>query len=204
MARLEQFIHEEESGLPLLVRAGLVHVQFETIHPFLDGNGRLGRLLIALMLHAGGLLAEPLLYLSLYFKEHRRLYYDLLDQVRFKGDWEAWIDFFLEGVEQTAKRAVDTVRRLNGLFARDEQRIQALGGRRVANILRVHTALKRRPLTTLRALCREQGMTFPTASGAMKALMDLGIAQELTGNRRNRVFVYRESLNLLNEGGEPL
>lgn len=203
MGKLEQFVHEEESGLSLLLRAALVHVQFETIHPFLDGNGRLGRLLIALMLHNGGLLTEPLLYLSLYFKEHRSLYYDLLDRVRFSGDWEAWIDFFLEGVEVTASRAVETVRRLNDLFARDEQQLQTLG-RRAAGALRLHAAFRRRPLLTLQSVCKEYGMTFPTASNAMKALVEAGIAEERTGNRRNRVFVYRDYLNLLNEGGDPL
>ena len=102
MAALESFLHQE-SGLPILLKAALAHVQFETIHPFLDGNGRLGRLLIALVLHHGGLLAQPLLYLSLYLKEHRQVYYDLLDRVRTAGDWEAWVDFFLEGVEQRFK-----------------------------------------------------------------------------------------------------
>lgn len=203
MGALEKFMHEEASGLPMLLRAALVHVQFETIHPFLDGNGRLGRLLIALLLHHGGLLSEPLLYLSLYFKEHRQLYYDLLDRVRTTGDWEAWVDFFLEGVEQTATRAVQTARRLVDLFAEDTRRIQHTG-RKASNALRVHAALRHRPVLTLQYLCRHHKMTFPTASKAMQTLIDTGIARELTGQRRNRVFVYHAYLNILNEGGEPL
>lgn len=203
MGALEKFMHEETDGLPVLLRAALVHVQFETIHPFLDGNGRLGRLLIALLLHHGGLLSEPLLYLSLYFKEHRQLYYELLDRVRTTGDWEAWVDFFLEGVEQTATRAVQTARRLVDLFAEDTRRVEHTG-RRASNALRVHTALRHRPVLTLQYLCRHQKMTFPTASKAMQILIDTGIARELTGQRRNRVFVYHAYLNILNEGGEPL
>ena len=132
MAALEGFLHEDASGMPVLLKAALAHVQFETIHPFLDGNGRLGRLLIALLLHHGGLLGQPLLYLSLYLKQHRAVYYDLLDRVRTEGDWEAWVDFFLEGVEATALGAVDTARRLVALFDEDTRRIQQ-SGRSAAN-----------------------------------------------------------------------
>jgi Fic family protein len=203
MAALEHFLHDDAHSLPVLLRAALAHVQFETIHPFLDGNGRLGRLLIALLLHEGGLLAEPLLYLSLYFKEHRQLYYDLLDRVRVSGDWEAWVDFFLEGVEFTATRAVETARRIVDLFDADTRRIQQTG-RAAASALRVLSALRQRPALTLQALCREHGMTFPTASKAMQILTAAGIARELTGQRRNRVFVYDAYLKILNEGGEPL
>jgi Fic family protein len=203
MGALERFLHEEDSDLPVLLRAALVHVQFETIHPFLDGNGRLGRLLIALLLHHAGLLAQPLLYLSLYLKEHRPLYYDLLDRVRTVGDWEAWVDFFLEGVEQTANRAVQTARRLVDLFAADARRL-GQSGRSAPNALRAHAALRQRPLLTLQDLCRDLGTTFPTASKAMQTLLDTGIASELTGQRRNRIFVYHDYLSILNEGGEPL
>jgi Fic family protein len=127
MAALEAFLHEDDTGLPLLLKAALAHVQFETIHPFLDGNGRLGRLLIALLLHNGRLLAQPLLYLSLFFKEHRSVYYELLDRVRTTGDWEAWVDFFLEGVETTAQSAVQTARRLVDLFEADTRRTAQSG-----------------------------------------------------------------------------
>lgn len=202
MAALESFIHGEADTAPVLLKAALAHVQFETIHPFLDGNGRLGRLLIALLLHQGGLLAQPLLYLSLYFKQHRAVYYELLDRVRGDGDWEVWVDFFLEGVEQTANGAVQTARRLVALFQQDTQRAQ-VAGRGAANVLRALDALRQRPMSSLRQLCEDTGMAFPTASKSMQALMTLGIARELTGQRRNRVFVYDGYLNILNEGSEP-
>jgi Fic family protein len=203
MAALERFLHEESSGLPVLLKAALAHVQFETIHPFLDGNGRLGRLLIVLLLHHGGLLSEPLLYLSLFLKEHRSHYYDLLDRVRTKGDWEAWVDFFLEGVEHTAHSAVQTARRLVALFDTDTRRLQQTG-RSAASALRVLTVLRQRPVLTLQHLCKAHAMTFPTASKAMHALTTTGIARELTGQRRNRVFVYDAYLAILNEGAQPL
>jgi Fic family protein len=203
MAALERFLHEEISGLPVLLRAALAHVQFETIHPFLDGNGRLGRLLIVLLLHHGGLLSEPLLYLSLFLKEHRSHYYDLLDRVRTTGDWEAWVDFFLEGVEHTAHSAVQTARRLVTLFDTDTRRLQQTG-RAAASALRVLTALRQRPVLTLQHLCKVHAMTFPTASKAMQDLTTTGIARELTGQRRNRVFVYDAYLAILNEGALPL
>lgn len=202
LSRLEAFLHSE-SELPLLVRIGLAHAQFETIHPFLDGNGRLGRLLIALLLHHGRLLAQPLLYLSLFFKEHRSVYYDLLDRVRTTGDWEAWVDFFLEGVETTAHSAVQTARRLVDLFEADTRRT-AQSGRAAANALRVLAALRERPVLTLSLLCRQHQMSFPTAGKAMQNLVSIGIARELTGQRRNRVFVYDAYLGILNEGGQPL
>ena len=202
MAALESFIHGEADTAPVLLKAALAHVQFETIHPFLDGNGRLGRLLIALLLHQGGLLAQPLLYLSLYFKQHRAVYYELLDRVRGDGDWEVWVDFFLEGVEQIANGAVQTARRLVALFQQDTQRAQ-VAGRGAANVLRALDALRQRPMSSLRQLCEDTGMAFPTASKSMQALVTLSIARELTGQRRNRVFVYDGYLNILNEGSEP-
>jgi Fic family protein len=203
MGDLERFLHDDTSGLPVLLKAALAHVQFESIHPFLDGNGRLGRLLIALLLHHGELLSEPLLYLSLYLKQHRQVYYDLLDRVRATGDWEAWMDFFLEGVDQTARSAVQTARRLVSLFEADTGRIQQTG-RASANALRVLGILRQRPVLTLKYLRDEQGMTFPTATKAMQTLITAGIVRELTGQRRNRVFVYDGYLDILNEGGQPL
>lgn len=211
MGALEQFIHgTNPSGqltvLPVLLKAALAHVQFETIHPFLDGNGRLGRLLIALLLHEGGALTQPLLYLSLYFKQHRTRYYELLDRVRTQGDWESWVDFFLEGVEQTALGAVHTARRLVAMFQQDTQRVQAGGaaGRGAANVLRVLDVLRQRPLCSLRQIGQSAGVSFPTASKAMLTLVALGIARELTGQRRNRIFVYDAYLNILSEGGEAI
>jgi len=203
MAELDRFIHAGDPPAPALVRAALVHAQFETIHPFLDGNGRVGRLLIALMLHADGVLRDPLLYLSLFLKRHRAEYYRLLDAVRFEGEWEAWLDFFLEGVETTAAGAVDTAQRLLALLRGDRERLEAAGSGRAA-ARHVHAALATRPVVTLKEVCQRQGISFPTASKGMSALIDLGIAHEITGRRRNRVFAYRQYLSLLSEGTEPL
>ena len=203
MSALERFLHDDTNGLPVLLNAALAHVQFETIHPFLDGNGRLGRLLISLLLHQGGLLGQPLLYLSLYLKKHRSTYYELLDRVRHDGNWEAWVDFFLEGVEQTARSAVQTARRLVDIFEADTRRVQQTG-RSAANSMRVLSALRQRPALRLKNLCEHHGMTFPTATKAIQSLCTLGIARELTSQRRNRVFVYDAYLAILSEGGQPL
>jgi len=203
MAQFERFIHDEHLPYPALVKAALAHVQFETIHPFLDGNGRIGRLLIALLLHLSGALSQPLLYLSLYFKLHRAEYYRLLDVVRSDGDWEAWLDFFLDGVEQTASGAVQTAQRLVKLFRDDATRIQELG-RITATALRTHGALRARPILTLKEICKRTGISFPAAAKGVDALTKLGLARELTGKQRNRVFVYDQYLSILNEGTEPL
>ena len=203
MAALERFIHAEADGLPILVKAALAHVQFETIHPFLDGNGRVGRLLIALMLADAGVLAQPLLYLSLYFKQHRAEYYRQLDAVRRDGDWEAWVDFFLEGVAQTAAGAVDTAHRLLALFADDAAKARDLG-RAAANALRVFDALRARPIASINDLSRRTAVSYPTVARAIEALAALGIVRELTGRKRDRVFAYDRYLAVLNEGAEPL
>ena len=203
MAGLERFLHDGGQPYPTLVKAALAHVQFETIHPFLDGNGRLGRLLIAFILHHEGMLSRPLLYLSLYFKEHRDRYYDLLDAVRREGDWEQWLDFFLEGVEHTAVNAVDTARRLVALFGEDEARIQGLG-RSAGSVLRVFQALCRRPVTSINQIREQTGLSYPTASKGVEALERLGIVRELTGRKRNRIYAYRRYIEILSEGAEPL
>jgi len=201
MAALERFLHAEDDGLPVLARAGLAHVQFETIHPFLDGNGRVGRLLITFLLCHAGVLREPLLYLSLYLKEHRPTYYELLDRVRREGDWEAWLAFLLEGVKQVAEGAVSTAERLRAMFQEDRTRVEG-AGRRAGSALRVHEALKVRPIQSLPAIRGATGLSFPAVSAAMVLLVELGIARELTGKRRNRLFVYDRYLAMLNEGTE--
>ena len=203
MADLERFINGENAPYPTLVNAALAHVQFETIHPFLDGNGRMGRLLIAFILHHDGVLKRPLLYLSLYFKQHRSEYYRLLDKVRMEGDWEAWLDFFLEGVEQTAQNAVETARRLVNLFQEDARKIHQTG-RRANTALRVFDALCERPILTLAEVRRRTDLSFPGATNGMNTLMELGIVRELTGKKRNRIFAYDCYLAILNEGTEPL
>jgi len=201
MGALEGFLHAEDDGLPVLVRAGLAHVQFETIHPFLDGNGRVGRLLITFLLCHASVLREPLLYLSLYLKQNRATYYELLDRVRRDGDWETWLSFFLEGVQRTAEGAVLTAQELAGVFQVDRSRI-AKRGRRAGSALRVHDALKTRPLSSVQEVCRTTGLSFPAASSAMELLVELGITRELTGKRRNRLFVYDRYLTILSAGTE--
>ncbi len=202
MAELERFLHDDAAP-GTLVKAALAHVQFETIHPFLDGNGRVGRLLIVLVLHHEGVLRQPLLYLSLYLKRHRTEYYRLLNAVRFTGDWEAWLDFFLEGVAETATGAVDTAHRLLALFQQDAERLRSLG-RAAPNALRVFEALRRRPVTDIDRLAQRIDVAYPTAARAVEALVKLGILVEITGRRRGRVFAYGRYLAILNEGAEPL
>lgn len=201
MAALEQFLHAEHDGVPVAVRAGLAHVQFETIHPFLDGNGRIGRLLITLMLCHARVLREPSLYLSLYFKQHRSTYYDLLDRVRRHGDWEAWLMFFLEGARSTSEGAVATTQRLTTMFQHDRRRIETTG-RRAGSAVRVHDALKTRPILSLNIISASTKLSFPAVSSAMDLLVEMEIARELTGKRRNRLFVYDQYLSILNEGTE--
>ena len=201
MAVLERFYHADD-GVPFLIRAGLAHVQFETIHPFLDGNGRVGRLLIALLLCNAGLMRQPLLYLSLYFKQHRSDYYDLLNRVRRTGDWEEWLAFFLEGVRTTAENAVATSRHLVETFVSDRTAIAGHAGRRAGSALRVHDALKARPILSLPQVCMYTGLSFPTAASAMRTLAEQGIARELTGRPRNRLFAYDRYLSILAEGTE--
>jgi Fic family protein len=203
MAALERFLHDDKPALPVLVKAGMAHVQFETIHPFLDGNGRMGRLLITFLLCHTGVLQEPILYLSLYFKQKRDEYFRLLEEVRTTGDWETWLAFFLEGVRQTADGAVTTARRLVDLFQKDRDRIQK-GGRAAGSALRVHDVLKERPLVGLQEVSRRARLSFPTSASGMKLLINLGIVHELTGKRRNRIFGYDRYLKILGEGTEPL
>ena len=203
MGNLERFLHDDQNPYPILIKAALAHVQFETIHPFLDGNGRIGRLLIAFILHHDKVLSRPLLYLSLYFKQHRERYYHLLDKVRTEGEWEAWIDFFLAGVKEMAENAVSTVQRLIKLFQQDEHAIHT-GGGAVSTTLRVYQQFKRRPLLTLPYIHHQTKLTFPTVSKAVKRLEQLGIIREVTGRKRNRVFAYEAYLNILSEGTESI
>lgn len=203
MAALERFIHADDPGMPEIARAALVHVQFETIHPFLDGNGRVGRLLFALMLASAGILREPLLYLSLYLKHRRAEYYRLLSAVRTDGDWEAWLDFLLEGVAVTAAGAVETAHRLLALMTADRGRLGSLERSNAAAAL-VFGALCDRPLLTIKEARRRLGVSYPTAARGMEALVGLAIARELSGRRRDRVFAYDRYLAILAEDTEPV
>jgi Fic family protein len=201
--QFEHFIHEDASRLPPLVKAGLLHVQFETIHPFLDGNGRIGRLLVTLYLCVEDVLRKPLLYLSLYLKTHRADYYRLLQEVREHGAWEAWLEFFLVGVAETANQAFDAATRIAELFKRDRERI-TVESERAGSSLRVHDLLQQNPFATPTALVERTGLTAPTINAALADLQRLGVVDEVTGRRRGRVFGYRAYLDILNEGTTPL
>jgi Fic family protein len=199
LGSLEQFLHDET--VPSLVRAALAHVQFETIHPFLDGNGRIGRLLITFLLCHDGVLPQPLLYLSLYLKKNRPRYYELLQHVRETGDWETWIDFFLTGVDETARQAADTVARLLQLFQADRTRIYDLG-RAAGSAPRVHEFMQKQPVVTSARLVTELNLSKPTANAALGQLLKLGIVAEITGQPRHRVYAYQAYLRILGEGTE--
>lgn len=201
MGALELFLHDQPEPTPVLLKAALAHVQFETIHPFLDGNGRLGRLLITLLLCEQKALRQPMLYLSLFFKTHRKVYYELLNRVRMEGDWEAWLDFFAEAVTVTAGQAVDTVQRLEAMAREDNGRLNGLG-RAAGSALRLHHELLAKPIVTARILARKTGLTAMTVNKTLGHLCRLGIARELTGHKRNRVFSYPAYLDILNEGTE--
>ena len=203
MGALERWLHDEPQPTPTLIKAALAHVQFETIHPFLDGNGRVGRLLVTLLLCAEGVLREPLLYPSLYLKQRRAEYYALLDRVRTEGDWEGWLAFFADGVRESAESAVATARRLVDLAHSDRERIRGLG-RLAGSALRVHQALLERPLGAAGTLAERAGLSISAALKALGALEGLGLVRELTGRRRNRVFSYAPYVAILSEGTEPL
>ena len=201
MSKLEFFLHDQPEPTPVLLKAALAHVQFETIHPFLDGNGRLGRLLITLLLCEQKVLREPMLYLSLYFKMHRQYYYELLGNVRLTGDWEAWLDFFAEAVIVTATQAVETARQLLDLSNQDRDKISGLR-RAAASTLQVHRALMEHPIATSGSLVEKTGITPATINKALGHLEQLGIVKELTAQKRNRLFSYADYIEIMNRGTE--
>jgi len=203
MGQLETFLHDERPDLPILIKAGLMHVQFETIHPFLDGNGRLGRLLITFLLCATGCLKEPLLYLSLYLKAHRSTYYELLTKVRREGDWESWIEFFLTGIRDTSDQAVKTAREILILFEGDRGRVLSLGAASHSAVL-VHQLAQQQPVFSLGLAARKTGLRFPAISRAVERLVGMGILKEVTGKQRGRLYSYSAYLKILSEGTEPL
>lgn len=201
LKHFELFLNDRPEPTSPLVKAALAHVQFETIHPFLDGNGRVGRLLVTLLLCAEGVLKEPLLYLSLYLKQNRSRYFELLQSVRDDGDWEQWLRFFLIGVHDTAKQANDCAQRLNKLFADDRRRIEGLG-RPAGSALRVHHELKRHPILAIPECARRCGLSEPTVATVLRHLERLGLVRELTGRQRRLLFCYQAQLAILNEGVE--
>ena len=196
MGELEKFLHDENT--PLLVKAALSHVQFETIHPFLDGNGRVGRLLITLLLCNGGMLKQPLLYLSYYFKSHRQYYYDLLNGIRENGDWERWLDFFLEAVIETAKESNEIILNLHQQIESDRAKISTLG-RAATSALTVHQAMLRHPIADIAKLKELTGLTNSTIGKMLNYLLKFNIIEETTGNKRNRLFCYNRYIKSLFE-----
>ncbi|WP_425644386.1 Fic family protein [Agrobacterium leguminum] len=199
----ERFMHDDQSRLPALIKAGLLHVQFETIHPFLDGNGRIGRLLVTLYLCMNGVLRKPLLYLSLYLKSHRREYYRLLQEVREHGNWEAWLEFFLAGVADTANQAFEAATQIVDLFKEDRERI-TMESDRAGSALRIHELFQQNPFHTANQIVQVTGLSAPTVNAALADLERLGIVDEVTGRKRGRVFSYQRYLSILGEGTDPL
>lgn len=203
LGSLEKFLHNDPVSTPVLIKAALAHVQFETIHPFLDGNGRLGRLLITFLLCAEGALTEPALYLSLYFKAHRQEYYDWLQKVRSDGDWEGWLKFFLTGVMETSDQATQSARLILKLFDKDREQIERFG-KATGTTLRVHQLIKAKPLVSIPSAAKALELTVPTVTQSFHVLQQLGIVREITGRKRGRLFAYSEYLSILNQGTEPL
>jgi len=199
----ERFMHDDQSRLPALIKAGLLHVQFETIHPFLDGNGRIGRLLVTLYLCVNGVLRKPLLYLSLYLKAHRKEYYRLLQEVREHGNWEGWLDFFLTGVAETANQAFEAATQIVDLFKEDREKIISESDR-AGSALRIHELFQQNPFHTANQIVQMTGLSAPTVNAALADLERLGIVDEVTGRKRGRVFSYRRYLAILSEGTDPL
>jgi len=199
---LERFFHINE--IPTLLKAAFVHAQFETIHPFLDGNGRIGRLLITLLLCVEQALKDPILYLSLYFKTHRDEYYDLLQRIRTESAWREWIHFFLSGVEATSNQAVDTARESLSLFENDRRTIEMRAGRSVGSTLRVHEVLQKYPLVSIKQIAQQIDLTWPTVSTALERLQQLGMIREITGQLRGRMYLYTDYMEILDRGTEPM
>ena len=203
MENLEQFINAEDRSLPALIKAGLMHAQFETIHPFLDGNGRLGRLLITFLLCHRGMLKHPVLYLSLYLKKNRKIYYDLLQQVRLSGAWEVWLEFFLLGVAETSVQATETAQRIRQLLEVDQKRIETLG-RPAASALRVFQHLHMHPIIAVPDAAKRLGVSQPTVRKAVQHMEDLGIVKETSSKQRGHLYSYTTYLEILERGAEPL
>jgi len=201
MGKLELFLHDQPNKTPVLIKAALAHVQFETIHPFLDGNGRLGRLIITLLLCSEKVLKEPMLYLSLYFKTHRQRYYELLNEVRLTGDREAWLDFFADAVIHTATRAVETSQHLMKLSTEDGLRINGL--KRISGSAHlIHKAMLERPIGSPNSIQKKTQLSPATVNACLRELEKLGIVKEITGQKRNRLYSYVEYIQIMNEGTE--
>lgn len=197
MGDLEKFLHRKD--LPVLIKAALAHIQFESIHPFLDGNGRLGRLLVTFLLCSEDVLEDPLLYLSLYFKTHRDEYYKHLQMVRSKGFWKEWLLFFLEGVRHTSQQAFESAKAIVTITENHRERIN-VAGRKAGSMLSVYEILRQHPIISSKELTRLSSLSAPAVNSAIEGLVGMGIVKEITGKRRDRVFVYDKYLHILSEG----
>ena len=201
MGALELFLHNQPVKTPVLVKIALAHMQFETIHPFLDGNGRLGRLMIPLLLYSEKILQEPILYISYYFKAHRQRYYDLLNETRYTGNWETWLDFFTDAVIESANQAIDAANRLLKMAVNDRKRINAL--KRISGSASlIHQAMLEHPLATHKWLQDKTLLTQTTVNKSLTELETLGIVKEITGRKRNRIYSYTEYIQILDEGAD--
>ncbi|MDQ7053108.1 MAG: Fic family protein [candidate division KSB1 bacterium] len=196
LSQLEKFIHSHSPELPALAKIGMVHAQFETIHPFLDGNGRIGRMLITLLLFEWKILQKPVLYISHYFKQHREQYYALLQEIRDKGDWESWLKFFLTAITEVAMSATESARKIVALRERDRSRIVGHFGRATANGLTVLESLYSRPIISINDIKQMTGLSFTAASQLMQRFLEQNILVEYTGQRRNRLFRYEDYINI--------
>ncbi len=201
MGDLEKFMHNEEDKIPLLVKTALVHQQFETIHPFLDGNGRTGRLLITLYLCERGFLKSPFLYLSLFFKQHRDLYYEKLNAIRKTGNWEDWLEFFLEGVAETATDAKNTLLKIKKMFDKDDELVEGVGRAR-ESASRVLAEFKQKPLLSIAEITNRTELTRPTAISAVNRLIDLGIIKNISEKKWRQIYSYEGYTKLLNPSEE--
>ncbi len=203
LSAFEKFLNNEPRRTPTLIKAALAHVQFESIHPFLDGNGRLGRLLITLLFCHEKFLNKPLLYLSLYFKQNRQEYYNQLQKVRTDGDWESWVAFFSEAVKVSASQGVSTAKKLTEIIRADRNQMNDLN-RLGGSALRVLNVLARTPIITVSEASRKSGIVESSVSNVLKAMCEMGIVKELTGQKRNRIFSYHRYLKILSDGTEPI
>ncbi|GBD99075.1 adenosine monophosphate-protein transferase SoFic [bacterium BMS3Abin07] len=199
LSGLEKFIHSDTPDMPALIKIGMAHAQLETIHPFLDGNGRIGRLLIALLLCDWKILQKPVLYISHYFKKHREQYYELLQAVRDRGDWEGWLKFFLTAVAEVASAATETARRIVYLRERDRSRIVGSFGRSTANGLKVLESLYSKPIISINDIIQLTGLSFTAASQLMSRFLKHNILREYTGQKRNRLFRYEDYIAIFKE-----
>jgi len=203
LGSFEKFLNDDPERTPTILKAAMAHVQFETIHPFLDGNGRLGRLLITLLLCHEKVMREPLLYLSLYFKQNRKAYYDLLQRVRIDGDWESWVAYFVDAIQETSRQAVSSANRLSEIIRKDRNTVQSMG-RISGSAYRVFDLMAERPLLSIPVACRRTGLVPNTVTKVMGVLREAGVIKEITGQKRNRLFCYDRYMKVLTEGTEPL